>query len=265
MDATLTHRTYPTNTGGTFTVVHGVVHYEGWSWRVATTITIWADGYWHIGSEADNQRYRERHFNASKVGGGKLTAMATIPETRVLMRIVEDALAAGEVTPAPTITDWCSHLVPTVPQVHIAAHAPQPFSTVKDGVVTHKETKTMTNQCEIITKRGAGPRCPNMAVEGSTICKTHVFLLAKLGELPRVGQEVVGAVKEAVSALVPASETPAAVMAQRFTPDAAAVELAPPVTQTPAPSTEPMPKTRKPRKDKSTTRVAKKAVSPKAR
>lgn len=266
MDATLTHRTHATNNGGTFTVVHGVVHYEGWEWRVSTTISQWSDCHWHVGQEADPEKYRVRHFSASKIGGGKLTALATIPETRALMRIVEAALAAGEVTPAPPTTDCWSHLVPAVPQVQIEAYAPAAAITTQAAPVLRRLRTTMANQCSIYRKYGLGERCTGTAVEGDERgrCKLHVHLESLCGPLPtakgdfrparlKKAKQVVDAGVGVEAATVPAVAIPDGAVA-RITPDA----LAEAVAAAPAPSTP----TQKPKKH--VKKSAKKGASPKA-
>lgn len=268
MRAALTHKTYPTNSGGTFTMVSGAVTFEGERWHVSTGITRWSDGFYHVGHESDPAKTCVRHFCASRIGGGKLDAMATVPEKRALLALVEQALAAGEVPPAPLYQDlWTrAGLVPTTPQIEIEAHALEGASK-SQALPATKENRTMSNTCDIVRKWGLGERCTSPALENDHRCKLHRHLETLCGPLPTEKgdfrperlKKVKKAATAVVEAIVPVSETPAAVMAQRFTPATveAFEEPTPAVEEAQAPvalSTE-----------KNTRKRTKKVVSPKAR
>jgi hypothetical protein len=172
-------------------------------WHVSVFLHQRPDGHWRIGRPGDSEAYCLNHVIASIPVRHGPNRKASNRDRRLLLE---------------QIYNWIDKefgYEPEAAGTTQAAPAPRRSNPMEDITQT---------RCAIFTKYGKGPQCPKLAAEGLDICKTHVYLEAKLGPLPR--HPVV--IAPGVSAVVVSKPVVAEVPAAR-------IELAPaPSTETPA-------------------------------
>jgi hypothetical protein len=162
----LTAQLYPEMKDGPSLLVSGALFVDG-HWHVSVWLHPRVDGSWRVGRETDSEIYVLNHVHASVPPRAGCHRVATKGQRRELLR---------------QIYEWIDAQTGT-------ARDRQDRAKVVPATSNSTESNTMSDnnkvQCSVYTKRGKGPRCPNPALEGRDVCKLHVYLIGKLGELPR--------------------------------------------------------------------------------
>jgi hypothetical protein len=207
-------------------------------WNVAVFLHQRPDGRWRLGRPDDSEKYVLNHVYASIPARNGPNRKASNRDRRSLLN---------------QIYEWIDKE---------CGYAPEVASTTQTTTVPNRRLTTMANTCDIVKKWGLGERCTSPALENDHRCKLHRHLETLTGPLPTEKgdfrperlKKVKKAATAVVEAIVPVSETPAAVMAQRVTPGSMADGL----EEAPAPVEQSNPKSKRAKK------TPKKAASPKA-
>ncbi|MGO9303292.1 MAG: hypothetical protein ACLP3R_06260 [Candidatus Korobacteraceae bacterium] len=190
---TLTAQLYEQMAEGPSLLVSGELFAEG-TWHVSVWLHQRQSGHWRMGRPTDSETWVLNHVMASKPARCGAHRVASKTERRELLRqiyqFVDEQTCTGR-------------------------RADEHEQSLPPAANTSRGEKTM--QCPVYTKRGKGPRCPNPVLEGQDVCKLHIYLIAKLGDLPRQAAVEPVAPLEGAPAEVPTSAEPIAVEPPRKT------------------------------------------------